>query len=47
MPYPVVEALARGGAVGDPSAEIIAGMPTEPYSPDRMMAEVEEPMFSD
>ena len=45
--YPVAESLARGGAVGDPSAEIIAGMLTDPYSPDRITAEVEELVFSD
>jgi Calcineurin-like phosphoesterase superfamily domain len=45
--YPVADSLARGTAVGDPSAETIAGMLTDPYPPDKITAEAEELVFTD
>jgi hypothetical protein len=45
--YPVAESLTRGAAAGDPSADTIAGMLTDPYSPDEIMTKVEDLVFSD
>ncbi len=45
--YPVADSLTRGNAAGDPSAGTIAGMLTQPYSPDEITAKVDDLVFSD
>lgn len=45
--YPISEALTRGTSVGDPSAEVIAKMLTNPPSPQEIVADAETRVFSD
>jgi predicted phosphodiesterase len=45
--YPISETLQRGASVGDPSAEEIATMLTNPPTPEEIVADAESRVFSD
>ena len=45
--YDVDESIARGAASGDPIADVIAGMLTDPQTPEEMIDEGERLEFSD
>jgi predicted phosphodiesterase len=45
--YPLDEALARGRASGDPSADVIARLLTDPPTPAEIVADAERLVFSD
>ena len=45
--YPVADSLARVASVGDPAAERIARLLTDPYTPERVTAEAERLVFAD
>jgi hypothetical protein len=45
--YDVGEAVRRGVAVGDPSADVIERMLRQPPTPDQIIADAESLVFSD
>jgi hypothetical protein len=45
--YDVEEAVRRGPAVGDPSADVIERMLRHPPTPDEIVADAESLVFSD